>query len=68
MDAMYVIPITPFTVPLITELNGGVRPVRQDVPTFFVLRTSGSAEIITYDEWKAWEDMGKPITIHQYPR
>lgn len=68
MEAMYVIPVTPFTLDLIEALSHGPRPQMETEITFFVFRPTGNSEIITRQTWMDWRDEGKPITIHQYPR
>lgn len=64
---MYIIPITPETLDLITVLNDGARPVLEEGKTFYIFQGRNEhAEIVTHREASRILDAspGKPITIH----
>lgn len=65
---MYAIPITPVTLDLVQELNGGVRPVIQNEPTYFILSTHGlPAKIITETKFKNLSADRTFVTISYFP-
>ena len=65
---MYVIPVVPATLDLISVLNYGVRPTMMEEPMFFIYSTDGRpAEIITKTKFYNMSADDVPITIYYYP-
>lgn len=61
---MYLIPITPFTLDLVAQLNGGVRPEMEQEPTYFLFSpTKSFATIIGETAFKALTGDRKFVTL-----
>lgn len=62
---MYAIPIIPETLELLTALNGGVQPLQETEPTWFVWRgENGTASICTMDQLLRMKQEWTGIHIH----